>query len=132
MCVCGSLDRQNPHLEFKTLQYHNMWTSYDTLEKTIIQRFVGKASVKRKGLQRFHPSHRAVSAHGLMRRTIRGKPYNYVQLREFVFHACLLLKLKSVGLRIKYLKVDQPSELRHDFQRCLLCIGFNSTFSCFY
>ena len=125
VCVCGSLDRQNPHLEFKTLQYHNMWTSYDTLEKTIIQRFAGKASVKRKGLQTLRPSHCALSARGLMRRTIRGKPYNYVQLHiaqchvEFVFHVCLLLELKSVGLRIKYLKFDQPSELRHDFQRCL-------------
>ena len=52
-----------------------MWASYDTLEKTIIQRFVEKASVKRKGLETLHPSHRAVSARGLMRRTIRGEPY---------------------------------------------------------
>ena len=33
MCVCVCLDRQNPHLAFKTLQYQNIWASYDTLEK---------------------------------------------------------------------------------------------------
>ena len=32
---------------------------------------------------------------------------------------CLLLELKSEGLRIEYLKFDRPSELRNDFQRCL-------------
>ena len=32
---------------------------------------------------------------------------------------CLLLLLKSERLRIDYLKFDQPSELRNDFQRCL-------------
>ena len=72
--VYVSLDRQNPHLVFKTLQYHNMWESYDALEKTIIQTFAGKASVKRKGLQTLRPSHRALSARGLMQCTIRGKP----------------------------------------------------------
>ena len=41
-------------------------------KKTIIQRFAGKASVKRKGLQTLCPLHRAVSPRGLMRRTIRG------------------------------------------------------------
>ena len=30
---------------------------------------------------------------------------------------CLLLELKSEGLRSEYLKFDQPSEL--NFQRCL-------------
>ena len=47
-----SVDTQNPPLVFKTLQYQNMWASYDTLEKTIILSFAGKASVKRKGLQK--------------------------------------------------------------------------------
>ena len=43
-----SLDRQNPHLAFKTLQYHNMWASYDMLEKTIIRNFAEKASLELK------------------------------------------------------------------------------------
>ena len=47
-------------------------------KKTIILSFAEKALVKRKGLQTLRLSHRAVSARGLMRRTIRGKPYNYV------------------------------------------------------
>ena len=68
-----SLDRQNPHLAFKTLQYHNMWASYDMLEKTIIRNFAEKASVKRKSLQTLRPLHGALSARGLMRRIIRGK-----------------------------------------------------------
>ena len=64
-------------------------------------------------------------------------PYNsrqaiYVQLRIAQCHVeldnlivscltltCLLLGLKSEGLRIEYLKFDQPSQLRNDFQRCL-------------
>ena len=49
-------------------------TNYDMLEKIIIQSFAGKASVKRKGLQTLQPSHRAVSACGLMRCTICVKP----------------------------------------------------------
>ena len=32
-----SLDRQNPHLAFKTLQNWYIWAPYDTLEKTIIR-----------------------------------------------------------------------------------------------
>ena len=44
------MDRHNPHLVFKTLQYQNTWASYDTLEKTIIRSFSEKASVKRKGI----------------------------------------------------------------------------------
>ena len=31
LSVYVSLDRQNPHLAFKTLQYHNMRDSFDTL-----------------------------------------------------------------------------------------------------
>ena len=54
---------------------HNIWASYDTLEKTIIQRFATKASVKRKCLKMLRPSHCAMPAHGLMRRIICGKPY---------------------------------------------------------
>ena len=34
-----SLDRQNPHLAFKTLQNQYISASYDTLEKTIILSF---------------------------------------------------------------------------------------------
>ena len=34
LSVCVSLDRQNPHLVFKTLQNQYTWASYDTLEKT--------------------------------------------------------------------------------------------------
>ena len=52
MCVCVSVDGQNPHLAFKTLQNQYIWASYDTLEKTIILSFAEKASVKRKGLQK--------------------------------------------------------------------------------
>ena len=52
MCVYVSVDRQNPHLVFKTLQNQYIWASYDTLEKTIILSFAEKASVKRKGLQK--------------------------------------------------------------------------------
>ena len=100
MCVYVSLDRQNPHLAFKTLQYKHMWASYDTLEKTIILSFAEKASVKRKGLKTLRLSHRAVSARGLMRRTIRGKPYmcNCVlrnAMRSYV--RASLLELKSEG-----------------------------------
>ena len=75
LSVYVSLDRQNPHLAFKTLQYHNMWASYDMLEKTIIRNFAEKASVKRKSLQTLRPLHGALSVRGLMRRIIRGKPY---------------------------------------------------------
>ena len=74
LCVYVSLDRQAeplPQLDdcmcsgsFKTLQYQNIWASYDTLEKTIIQRYAGKASVMKKGLQTLRPSHRAMSARG--------------------------------------------------------------------
>ena len=42
MCVCVSVDRQNPHLAFKTLQNQYIWASYDTLEKTIILSFAEK------------------------------------------------------------------------------------------
>ena len=52
-----------------------MWASYDMLEKTIIRNFAEKASVKRKSLQTLRPLHGALSARGLMRRIIRGKPY---------------------------------------------------------
>ena len=82
VCVCVSLDRQNPHQAFKTLQYQNIWASNDTLEKTIILSFAGKASVKRKGLQTLRPSHRAVSTRGLMWRTIRGKPFFFFFFKE--------------------------------------------------
>ena len=44
MCVCVSVDRQSPHLAFKTLQNQYIWASYDTLEKTIILSFAEKAS----------------------------------------------------------------------------------------
>ena len=75
LSVYVSLDRQNPHLAFKTLQYHSMWALYDMLEKTIIRNFAEKASVKRKSLQTLRPLHGALSARGLMRRIIRGKPH---------------------------------------------------------
>ena len=55
LSVYVSLARQNPHLAFKTLQYHNMWASYDMFEKTIIRNFAEKASVKRKSLQTLRP-----------------------------------------------------------------------------
>ena len=55
------------------------------LKKTIIRNFAEKASVTRKGLQT-----RALSARGLMRRIIRGKPY--VQLRIAQCHMIALLR----------------------------------------
>ena len=59
VCVTVSVDRHSPHLEFKTLQYQTIWASYDLLEKTIIQSFAVKASVKRKSLQTLRPLHGA-------------------------------------------------------------------------
>ena len=46
--VTVSVDRQNPHLEFKTLQYQNIWASCDMLKKNIVSahsRILGMASV---------------------------------------------------------------------------------------
>ena len=45
-----SLDRQNPHLAFKTLQYHNMWASYDMLEKNYHSEFCRKSFSQEKRL----------------------------------------------------------------------------------
>ena len=77
LCVTVSVDRQNPNLEFKTLQHQNIWASYDMLEKLSFKVLhAGKAnSVKRKSLQMLCPLNRALSARGLMRRIVQGKPY---------------------------------------------------------
>ena len=74
VCVCVSGQAESTP-SVQTLRNQYTWASYDTLEKTIILGFAEKALVKRKGLQTLRLSHRAVSARGLMRRTIRGKPY---------------------------------------------------------
>ena len=70
--------RQHDHLVsvlFGDLLSHSYNITFSMFLDLVIQRFAGKASVKRKGLQTLRPSHCAVSARGLMRRTIRGKPY---------------------------------------------------------
>ena len=54
LCMCVSLDRQNPHLAFKTLQNQNMWASYDMLEKTIIQSFAEKLQSREKACKSLH------------------------------------------------------------------------------
>ena len=109
VCVCVSLDRQNPHLVFKTLRNQYTWASYDTLEKTIILSFAEKALVKRKGLQTLRLSHRAVSACGLMRRTIRGKPYMCICVLRNATRSCFT---RAQERRIEsQVKFDQPSEV---------------------
>ena len=51
--VCVSLDRQNPLIVFKTLQYQNMWASYDMLEKNIIRSFAEKLLSREKACKSF-------------------------------------------------------------------------------
>ena len=60
--ICLSMDRQNPHRVFKTLQNQYTWASYDTLEKTIILSFAEKASVKRKACKSFRLDYTCYSA----------------------------------------------------------------------
>ena len=108
VCVCVCLDRQNPQLALKTLQNQNIWGSYDTLEKTIIRSFAGKASIKRKGLQTLRPLHHALSARGLMCHIIRGKPYmcncvlhNATWSLRILIHLYLSIRARE-GLNLKF------------------------------
>ena len=70
--------RRHDHLVsvlFGDLLSHSYNITFSMFLDLVIQRFAGKASVRRKGLQTLRPSHRALSARGLKGRIIRGKPY---------------------------------------------------------
>ena len=61
------LDRQNPHLTFKTLlKYWNTWASYKYTLKNCRSDFYGKALFKRKAYKRFLHCTVVVSTRGLV------------------------------------------------------------------